>query len=372
MTSFAERSRWPRISTAATLSHYLQNVCLKTRGDYQYSADAPCHESKNPGRGDSFHFGDAPGGGLRISCWSCGAGAKMVERIEDGIGRALQVRWPNGSLRYRSNAREIQQLSPATIRGPRASAVVFHASPREGTYTLADLCAEEIWIVGVGKKPWQHEVDGKWCGYRHSLRPRDGGVERARYGGEAIWQPPGGEPVPLNVYPWRSRDRISEQIRVRGPYGHNVRICLSLAGEPGCPHPTDVVIIDLDYSPAADTNNLGAAFRLNLREAFTGLGVPVYGSSSGNGFHAILRMTPDWVEKNRTEGAPTRYPQERNLKVGQSAVAEIFPAGAKRQVVIRFDRPIRSALPDSGTRLPLLSEQTVHTILKDAETKTPA
>ena len=92
MVTFAERARWPRISTAATLSYYLRNVQAKSRGGYQYTSDAPCHESKNPGNGDSFHFGDATGGGLRISCWSCGSGSTMVERLEDQFGRGLQVR----------------------------------------------------------------------------------------------------------------------------------------------------------------------------------------------------------------------------------------------------------------------------------------
>ena len=83
MVDLKDRARRPRIRTAAELAARLDNVRPLVRGQYQFTADAPCHTTKNPGHGDSFHFRYAPGDGIVIDSWNECTGREMAERIED-------------------------------------------------------------------------------------------------------------------------------------------------------------------------------------------------------------------------------------------------------------------------------------------------
>ena len=382
-TDFLERAKRPRITQADTLASHLANVRPAQRGDYRYTADAPCHISKNPGHGNSFHFGDAPRGGITLSCWHCGSGTEVVARIEDALGCGIQVRWPNGELRFKYKAQQEQRPVHPTARPPapkEANGLVFHATVRPGPYTLADLQQEAVWFAGANKRAWQHGKNPV-RGFRHSLPPGNGDVRVARYGGKADWKRPDGVTVEIQVYPWMTRPELLERIAARSA-DSGLYPCMSLAGNADTPNPTDVVIVDFDYSPDSDTDGAGRAFRDNLKTALVYAGAPIFTSTSRNGFHGLARMDPDWVEGNRAAGCATRWPINPKEKVGNSAVAEVFPAGHRRHVVIKFERALKDypldtpipvldlayfeamiqraagLLPDAGVPAPPISEYT--------------
>ena len=154
--SYKERARRPRIRNAAEFADLLDNVRAAPRGQYDYTADAPCHTSKNPGYGNSFHFGDAPGGGIVMGCWSGCLGNEMAARIEDRLGISLLVRWPNGSLRYRDASapdltrrrhRPPKLFEPDNVDSSGRSSVRFHATAGPDIVTLQDVKRTEIWFV---------------------------------------------------------------------------------------------------------------------------------------------------------------------------------------------------------------------------------
>ena len=353
-TGWKERARRPRIATASDLARSLTNVRDHSRPPYQFTADAPCHGSKNPGAGDSFHFGDHPQGGLVLGCWQCKGGADMVQRIEDLWGVGIQVRWPNGRLRYTFGAQEQLYAPPYALPGDTpppighkrdSSSVRYHATAGPTRFTLQDLKDAPVWFAGKGKAAWQHEVKGKAYGFRHSLAPEDGGMAVARFGGEGQWNRPDGARVPIMVYPWMPLADLEGRI-ARRPDADHLRPCLSLAGTPELPHPLDVLVIDLDYAPSEDTQGRGNRFRAQLRAQLSGAGAPMFSSSSGNGWHALVRMDDAFLETARIDGTDSRFPLDRKLKIGNSAVAEIFPAGARRHVVIRWGHPLANGRPE--------------------------
>ena len=119
--------------------------------------------------------------------------------------------------------------------------------------------------------------------------------------------------------------------------------CMALGGEAEVPSPLDIVVIDFDFHPELDKEGAGQRFRDALRAAFVEAGCPVCVSTSGNGFHALGRMAPKWLEANRNvRQGEDRYPAARSL-THSGAVVEIFPAGVKRHMVVRLERAVANA-----------------------------
>ena len=381
---FKERSRRPRISKAETLAQALANVREDGRAPYQYTADAPCHQSKNPGAGDSFHFGNALGGGLVVSCWSClkagGAGSarEMVERIEDRLGCGLQVRWPgSGGLRYNYGAREVSagnmrhmfgDAAPAQGQG-RSSPVRWFATQGGETFTVQDLQETPVWLAGwSAKKPWQQRRrDGQApYAFRQSLAPEDGNLVVARYGGDGTQRLPGGKVIPIRVRPWAPLAAILSGItRLLNPAG--IFPVLALSGSTEHPSPLDVLVIDLDYAPGSDTEGVGRAFRIALAETLVQAGAPMFRSTSGNGWHALVREDADFLREAQENGTEVRFPEDPEENIGNSAFAEMFPAGTKRLVLLRWEKPMFNT--DPGQVIPVVSREWLRSALLDARAK---
>ena len=412
--TFAQRSRLPRISTAATLAQCLENVQPLGRYPYTYSADAPCHTSHVPGHGDSFQFGDAVDidgnfiGGLSLDCWGCikgeggpGAARGMVERIEDRLGRGLQVRWPAwddavadddaddndnertdepGPLRYKYGALEIPGHRPpprpagaATRR--KVSRIRRFGTQGPDTLTLKDLQEMKVWAVGRGaKKPWQQKSTAgrpPWC-FRQSLAAKDGGMVVARFGGDGMqtlkvpaWAPPGTKPkrIPVRVIAWENLEVTTAWVNHR-PHIAGILPVLSLGGDEDNHSPLDTMIIDLDYHPDLDVDGVGRAFRDALAETLAQAGAPLFASSSGNGFHCVVREDADFLREVAVTGTEVRYPRNGDPDIGGAAVVEMFPAGMKRLVLLRREKPMFNTDPD--TAIPVVSRDWLRRAILDA------
>ena len=209
-------------------------------------------------------------------------------------------------------------------------------------FTLGDLLAQPVFFAGRGKVSFQRFQDGCHRGFRHSLKDVDGGLQVARFGGWGWWtKPQTKERVKIQVWPWLSWDALMARISVRSE--PDLLPCMALSGEEGLPSPLDIVGIDFDFHPELDEEGAGQRFRDALRAAFVDAGCPVFTSSSRNGFHALGRMDPGWLEANRkTRHGEDRYPAERSL-THSGAVVEIFPAGVKRHLVVRLERAVANA-----------------------------
>ena len=416
--TFSERSRRPRIQTAEELAPYLSNTQPCGRSPYTHTADAPCHTSKNPGFGDSFWFGDAldpsgnPFGGLVVTCWGClqkgsgpGSARAMLERVEDAFGVGIQVRWPGwdvdtgttkagyGELRYREPG--FQAYGPPILRpgvftsqlqkrdaGP--STIRWFATQGPETFTLADLQGARVWIAGTSlKAPWQESRraartagrDTPVC-FRQSLDDVDvtpgdtrTGLEVARDGGPAICRPKKGDPTPfpVRVRPWGTLGRIVGGIAaMSNPDG--VHPCLVLSGGKEHACEVDVMAVDLDYHPDQDVDGVGRAFRDALAETLAKAGAPMFGSSSGNGWHSLLRQDADFLREAQENGTDIRFPKKTadptKDDIGGSAFAELFHAGTKRLILLRWKKPLHNTAPD--TVIPVVSRAWLRQALLDA------
>ena len=230
----------------------------------------------------------------------------------------------------------------------------YHGTVREGAYTVSDLMNEPIWFVQGDKHPYQDRIPGGFAGYRQSLAEERGGIVKSRYGGEIVWHDPNGVAHRFLVYPHRNHPDIMAMIP-KLPNRHRARLApsISLAGNAEYKHPTDLVVVDFDYKPEEDETGEGAAFRDRTKAAALERGAPVYESSSGNGFHAIFRMPPDWVRTSMKRGTERRMPKNRKETVS-GAVAEIFPAGYRKHVVLKLGNGAGNNRPDC--EIPHISE----------------
>lgn len=95
-----------------------------------------------------------------------------------------------------------------------------------------------------------------------------------------------------------------------------------------------------------------------------GSGAPVFSSTSGNGWHAILRINAEFIRLAREHGTEVRCPKNRDEKIGDSAAAEVFPAGARRHVVLRFSNPLSNT--EDGLPIPRVSKHWLARVLDSA------
>ncbi len=167
----------------------------------------------------------------------------------------------------------------------------------------------------------------------------------------------------LNVYPRMALMALEERI-ARRPKDNDLRPCLALSGDAEHPHPLDILIIDLDYTPEADKDGVGRVFRDSLAATLKEAGAPMFSSTSGNSWHAILRMDADFVRLAREDGVEDRHPGKSEKKIGGCAVAEIFPAGAKRHVALRLGNPLDNS--EEGLPIPRVSKVWLVRALNDA------
>ena len=372
MADYSEKlRRWPRIESATDLDARLNNVQHVRFRDYTRRADPPCHASSS---GLSFQYGDDPGhlGAVILGCWNLGCqGPGWVARIEDALGVAIQVWQTNksgyGDYRYRlwsSGGVSAPTAGPTARRStPPLVWDPLPATPQEGDgFTLADLWAAPVFFAGGGKTKYAvtwKDQSGRTAGYRHSQHEAYGGVQVARFGGIARG---------VRIHPWMSYEDIQEVIdHSSGSAWEGRHPCLSLSGDSVTPWPLDVGIIDADYKPDRDTKKLGAVFRDNALKWLTAQGCPAFGSTSGNGFHAVFRLASyqGRMLTPRYYGRKVRaYPLKDYF---HGARLEIFAPGDKRLVVIKKGHALGNS--EDSQPLPVLTWETLLMGLEEAQAK---
>ena len=362
----------PLITDAAGLAPYLRHVRRLGYHGYDWSADPPCHASSS-GMANSFHFGDAEGGGVKVGCWAGCQGPGFVKRIEEALGIRLQVN-VDGKLTYQSNRPgirpSVRQPRPVAPRPPDLQYDVLPATPAEGPITLEDWFADKIWFVGAGNKgsrkhvaTWRH--NGATWTFRHSKKPEEGGVKLARFGGQL----PGGE----QVQPWASFEAIEALIAETPELRETERRpCVSFAGDADTHHPKPIGCVDADFKPDKDTDGIGAAFTAHVRQALIDAGCPVYSSTSWNGFHALWRMEPWQDGKLRAPVIGGRrfraWPSDAKQPF-HGARVEVFAPGDKKLVALWRSRPIANCEP--GHVIPVLYYREISAILRAARGDVP-
>ena len=346
MTPHRDKARnWQRIETAAQLAARLRGVRPRRWRNYQFVADPPCHDSRSR---ISFQFGDHPRGGLTVTCWACqtpGAGG-WLNRLEDILGAALQVRYENGALRY---SEETDRPQPPP-RPPKSAPAGNPPALYPAQATVADLMRAPMWLAVRGRMPWQGVAPERGRLVRQAWRqsmedagaPDGDGLKLARYGGLTQGDNPQGETGVIRIRPWAPLCEI-ERFIAGLPPAQQVRPALALAGSAAYPSPLGLLAIDCDYEPAEDETGQAGAMRDRLRRDCAAAGAPVYGSSGGHGFHALFLL--------EAERPPLHRRQNKQTPVTlRGLAAETFLSGAGKMLTVRLDRPLANA--EDGRRLP--------------------
>ena len=233
----------PLITTAEGLVPHLSGVERDPFGQYEFVADPPCHASQS---GRSFQFGDTPGGGVALGCWSPGCqGPGFVRRIEDrlggadsdpGIGRGADALgrhrdfgWIAGTADGAAGPAEVPVPGAGPAGGSRARGACDGAGrgvPGQGPDGPAGLVPR--WRP---RRAYRWNYRGQRKGFAHSEKAEHGGVSLARNGG--VLRKRGQAPVELKA--WRTHRELSEQMERAAD---TLRAALSQAGGCGQPVPS--------------------------------------------------------------------------------------------------------------------------------------
>ncbi len=361
---FRAKLETPLVETAAELAARLTDV--KPNPQYQpnaangynhcvLSALPPCHDSKS---GDSFVFGDDPNGGIIIRCMSC-TGGGIYRTVEDRLGVRIQMRRSDtGQLKWRrTNGDGIAMPNPITRKRKRPAPRPLHANPTPEGYTLADLFTSPRWILANGKQGAGFKWHGRYSGFRQSKKAEDGGVAVARYGKHGAIETDGdGRDYEVDVLAWGTLAQV-KTLQGKLLKGSAFTPAIVLSGDLDTPADSAIGVVDFDYKPRDsktgepnDPEGRGAAWRDNVLRLLTDAGLPIWRSTSGNGFHAVFSAPATELGGGVWLREPQRYPP-RGTSVGGAAV-DLFAPGCKRLVAIRFEKP--EANTDDSTAIPVI------------------
>ena len=212
--------------------------------------------------------------------------------------------------------------------------------------TLGEFWDTPIWLISSGKSPGGFFSQGALHAYRQSRPPERGGVLLARYGGEVYeTSPSSGRSYRLQVLPWLPYDGILEVLSAPGGsrFGRDAVPAVSLAGDPACPAGHRFAVLDADYRPELNSSGRCRLLRDRWLQAAQALGIPVFRSRGGEGFHAVFQYSASDMEAGR-------WPARKGVKGFGGAVGiDLFLPGSRSMVGVSRDR----AIGDYGPDLPL-------------------
>ena len=225
----------------------------------------------------------------------------------------------------------------------------------------ADFYRMPAWVPARGKKKL---VPSPW---KFSLSAVTGGTVRiARFGGPIA---PVGDRPAGQALPWMSRDDCLAAISAEGLKDSIPTFCLT--GDPDCPASHDILVLDCDYKPHLDPDELGSQARDMVAAGMASAGAAVFASTSGNGRHIVCRLTLEDIlnGKRHYAGLPTKDAVEGPQDTDRTPMwhglrIEIFPAGTKRHIIWHINRKLDG--PDDEAPLGRVGLRDVALMIGDA------
>lgn len=350
---------------AARLTGVMDNPAYQPGAAYGYAhctlaADAPCHSSAS---GRSFVFGDTPGGGITMRCMAC-AGGGLYKRVEDALGVRVQYQHEDGRLKYWRDdkpptGRERRKHTDARRTRKPAEHAALNATPLPDGYTVGDLFGAARWFLSDGKKPATFRWRGRLSGFRQSLPAEDGGARLCKHGGADVVRPSArtGKPYRTRILGWGTLAQVKAMRGMLGERGAGFGLGLALTGDADMPADGAIGVVDFDYKPLdkdgepQDPDGLGAAWRDGAKARLAAAGLPIWDSTSGNGFHALFAVGADEMRGGyiwQTE--PEVYPEDG---AWNGARIDLFAPGCRRLVALRIEKP--HANTDGAAVIPTLA-----------------
>ena len=233
---------------------------------------------------------------------------------------------------------------PVPVPGPDPGP--GYVDPSVPDATLGEFWETRIWLVSQGKSPGSFFRGNMLRAYRQSRSPDKGGVRLARYGGDVReTSESSGRKYRLRVLPWSTYGGILQVLAGADGrwFGGTATPAVSLAGDAACPAEHRFAVLDADYRPELDSSGHGRVLRDRWLRAALDLGVPVFRSRGGEGFHAVFQYSAADMEAGR-------WPARKGVKGFCGTVGiDLFLPGSRSMVGVSRDR----ALGDYGPDLPL-------------------
>ena len=91
------------------------------------------------------------------------------------------------------------------------------------------------------------------------------------------------------------------------------------------------------------------------------------GLQTGVPHDLLVREDADFLREAQENGTEVRFPKDPEENIGGSAFAEMFPAGTKRLVLLRWGKPMFNT--DPGQAIPVVSRDWLRSALLDARAK---
>ena len=309
----------PLVTRAAELAALLPDASRNEWREFTWMASGVCHDGVS---GRTLRFGDDPRGGITMRCMK--ACKPLYRTVEETLGIRIQWRKPNGYLRHRQEGvpRRLWKPVPAKPKDPLPATCVGRR------LALDDLKDLNAWILTRHKRPlggfwFQYEGKLRQAGWRQSLSDSEGGMTTAQDGGLLV--------DGRLVLPWYPRNDLE---RAASRWSGDLRPALCNGGDADRPCPHDVGVVDFDLKPQLDSTGVGRRWRAAVWRSLTSLGCPTFASSSGDGFHALLRVPAYEYEAYEPKFGQTTL----GGLPAKTAHVDTFPPGARHSVVLRLDR----------------------------------
>ena len=233
------------------------------------------------------------------------------------------------------------------------------ADNRSPTWT--DFLEAKVWFpVGAKKQGWEGRINGIYSAYQQAASGRP--VRAVREGGR---HERGGSGRGVLLLPHMAYPEARRGVR-EGRWPGARAVAVSFAGDDDCPFPFALGALDLDYQPGGDVDGAGRAYRNGLLAWLLARGVPVFYSSSGNGFHALFGVdtAADYYRAGVAGGI-----QVKGIS-GSVLHLDYFPPGARHLLVLHLDRPAGDK-PEPGGGFPVVGADLVRGFVPGAVLRNP-
>ena len=256
---------------------------------------------------------------------------------------ARQAGWSGALGEFAPSRSTVPVPGPEHGPGPGLGPGPGCVDPLVPDATLGEFWETRIWLVSQGKSPGSFFQGNILRAYRQSRGPGKGGVKLARYGGDVReTSESSGREYRLRVLPWLPYHEVLELLSIPAGsrFGRGAAPAVSLAGDATCPAGHRFAVLDADYRPELDSSGDGRVLRDRWLRAAQDLGVPVFRSRGGEGFHAVFQYSAADIEAGR-------WPARKGVKGLDGAIGiDLFLPGSRSMVGVSRDRALGDYRPD--------------------------